>query len=107
MAALFHPEPPSLICIEEPEIGLHPDALQLVAEALREASERTQLVVTTHSEALVDALSDDPESVVVCEKDFDHSTQFQRLDGDRLAKWLEDYHLGELWRRGEIGGNRW
>ncbi len=107
MAALFDPDPPPLICIEEPEIGLHPDALQLVAEALREASERTQIIVTTHSEALVDALSADPESVLVCEKDLDNSTRIQRLEADRLARWLERYRLGELWRKGEIGGNRW
>lgn len=69
LAALFHPSPPPLLCIEEPEIGLHPDALQLIAEALIEASQSTQLIVTTHSEALVDALTDQPESVLVCERD--------------------------------------
>ncbi len=107
MAALFHPDPPPLICIEEPEIGLHPDALQLVAEALQEASQRTQIIVTTHSEALVDALTAVPESILVCEKDFDNSTRIERLDAGRLARWLERYRLGELWRKGEIGGNRW
>ena len=107
MAALFDPDPPPLICIEEPEIGLHPDALQLVAEALQEASKRMQIIVTTHSEALVDALSADPESVLVCEKDLDNSTRILRLEADRLARWLERYRLGELWRKGEIGGNRW
>jgi len=107
MTALFHPNPPPLICIEEPEVGLHPDALQLVAEALQEASQRTQLIVTTHSEALVDALTDDPEAIVVCEKDSDNSTQFHRLEKGRLKVWLERYRLGQLWRKGEIGGNRW
>src|ERR1022692_4672428 len=72
LAALFHPKPPPLMCIEEPEIGLHPDALQLVAEALVEASESMQLIVTTHSEALIDSLSDRPESVLVCERDFEN-----------------------------------
>jgi len=107
MTALFNPEPPPLICIEEPEIGLHPDALQLVAEALQEAAERTQIIVTTHSEALVDALGQEPEAVVVCEKDFDNGTRLQRLESGKLEKWLQRYRLGELWRRGEIGGNRW
>src|SRR5262249_15489795 len=51
MTALIDPEPPPLICIEEPEVGLHPDAVRLVGEALQRASERTQLIVTTHSEA--------------------------------------------------------
>jgi predicted ATPase len=57
MAILLHPEPPPLICIEEPELGLHPDAMSVVADALREASGRCQVIVTTHSEALVSALS--------------------------------------------------
>ena len=107
LAILLHPQPPPLVCIEEPEIGLHPDALQLVAQALVEASARCQMIVTTHSADLVDSLSDHPEAVVVCERDFDYSTQFKRLKREDLDVWLEDYRLGELWRKGEIGGNRW
>jgi predicted ATPase len=107
LAVLFHPTPPPLMCIEEPEIGLHPDALQLVAEALLEASESMQLIVTTHSDALVDALTDRPETVLVCERDFDNGTQLHRLSKDRLKEWLEHYTLGQLWRKGEIGGSRW
>ena len=107
LAALFHPSPPPLMCIEEPEAGLHPDALQLVAEALIEASESMQLIVTTHSDALVDALTDRPETVLVCERDFDNGTQMKRLSREDLKEWLERYTLGDLWRRGEIGGGRW
>jgi predicted ATPase len=107
LAVLFHPKPAPLVCIEEPELGLHPDALRLVAEVLVEASQHTQLIVTTHSEALVDALSDRPESVLVCERDFDNGTQFKRLAQDELDEWLQHYTLGELWRKGEIGGGRW
>lgn len=107
LTVLLHPEPPDLICIEEPEIGLHPDGIQLLGEALVEASSRTQLVVTTHSAELVDALTAQPESVVVCERDFDGSTQFQRQSREKLAEWLEHYTLGDLWKKGEIGGNRW
>jgi predicted ATPase len=107
LAVLLERELPPLICIEEPEVGLHPEAIQIVAEALVEASERTQLIVTTHSEALIDALSDRPEDVLVTERDFDNGTQFRRLDKDQLSLWLERYSLGQLWRKGEIGGNRW
>jgi predicted ATPase len=107
LLALLHPQPPQLICIEEPELGLHPDAIQLVAEVLVEASQSTQLIVTTHSDALIDALTDKPESVLVCERDFENSTQFKRLTKDKLQEWLEHYTLGQLWRKGEIGGNRW
>lgn len=106
LAILLHPTPPPLICIEEPELGLHPDVMPAMARLLKQASERTQLIVTTHSEVLVDALGDTPEDVVVCEK---HAgcTTFNRLDGEQLKVWLKDYSLGNLWRSGQIGGNRW
>jgi len=104
LAILCHPEPPPLVVIEEPELGLHPDALGLVAELLLEASQRMQLIVTTHSDALVSELSDVPESVLVCERD-DDGTHLKRLDKGRLKEWLEEYMLGDLWRMGKIGGN--
>ena len=66
----------------------------------------TQLVVTTHSRMLVDALSQDPASVVVCHKE-EGESRFERLDPAGLALWLEKYSLGELWSMGELGGNRW
>ncbi|HAG80745.1 MAG TPA: chromosome segregation protein SMC [Cyanobacteria bacterium UBA12227] len=104
LALLCHPILPPLICLEEPEIGLHPDMMSTIADLLIEASQRTQLIVTTHSEALVSSLP--PESVVVCERD-DLGTHLRRLDPERLKKWLEDYSLGELWSMGEIGGTQW
>jgi predicted ATPase len=104
MAILCDHAPPPLICIEEPESGLHPEALDLVAEALREASSRTQLIVTTHSDALVDRFTDEPENVIVCERDLNESTSFKRLSRNDLREWLDEYSLGDLWRRGEIGG---
>jgi predicted ATPase len=104
MALLLDPTPPPLLCIEEPEIGLHPDILPTIAEMLIEASQRTQLIITTHSDALVSALI--PESVLVCERD-DQGSHLRRLESDRLKQWLENYSLGDLWRMGEIGGNRW
>lgn len=106
LAILLHPEPPPLIMIEEPELGLHPDVIPHVAKLLKEASEKTQLMVTTHSRMLIDALSDDPESVVVCTKE-DGQTQMERLSSADLNEWLEQYSLGDLWSKGEIGGNRW
>lgn len=106
LTLLCHPEPPPLMCIEEPELGLHPDILPTIAELLIEASQRTQIIVTTHSDTLVSALSEVPESVLVCERD-DAGTHLRRLEPDRLTEWLEKYSLGELWRMGEIGGNRW
>ena len=106
LAILCHPQPPPLICIEEPELGLHPDILPTVSKLLLEASERSQLIVTTHSDMLVDALTNDWWSIVVCEKR-DGQTVMRRLDEEKMAAWLENYRLGELWSSGEIGGNPW
>ena len=106
LAILCHPSPPPVVCLEEPELGLHPDILPGLADLLREASERCQLVVTTHSDTLVDALTDTPESIVVCDKE-NGQTRMTRLDKEELSHWLENYRLGELWSSGEIGGNRW
>ena len=106
LAILCDPQPPPLVCIEGPELGLHPDILPGLAKLLREASERCQLIVTTHSEILVDALTDEPESIVVCEKE-DGQTNLKRLSGPELHHWLDNHRLGELWSSGEIGGNRW
>jgi predicted ATPase len=107
LATLLNAAAPPLTCIEEPEVGLHPEAIPIVADLLIEASARMQLIVTTHSEALVDALSHRPDDVLVCERDFDGGTQFKRLDKKKLGDWLERYTLGELWRKGEFGGTRW
>ena len=104
MALLLDPTPRPIICIEEPEIGLHPDILPTIAEMLIEASKRTQIIVTTHSDALISSLP--VESVLVCERDI-AGTHLRRLDPNQLKTWLDNYSLGDLWRMGEIGGKRW
>ena len=103
---LLNPTPAPVTCIDEPELGLHPDIIPTLADLLREASTRTQLVLTTHSRDLVECFSDEPESICVCEK-FKGSTEIQRLSSEDLKVWLKDYSLGELWSSGQIGGNRW
>ncbi len=105
LTALYSPASGNLICIEEPELGLHPDILPTIAEILKEVSQTKQLIVTTHSDILIDALSDTPESVIVCENTRGYTT-LKRLDENELREWLEEYTLGQLWTRGEIGGNR-
>lgn len=105
LAILLNPSPQPLVCIDEPELGLHPDAIHIVAKAIADASQKTQLIVATHSDALIDALSDRPESVLVCENDAGSGTRFERLSKKRLKGWLDRYTLGEIWRKGEIGGN--
>ncbi len=106
LAILCDPNPPKLICIEEPELGLHPDIIPTLARLLREASERCQIIVTTHSAGLVDAMTDTPEAVLVAERDAE-GTSIKRLSAEQLRPWLEQYRLGELWARGDVGGNRW
>ena len=106
LAILCHPEPPPLICLEEPELGLHPDLIVELADLLVEASHRMQLIVTTHSDILIDALTKVPEAVIVCEKE-NGSTRMRRINGEDPSAWLKDYGLCQIWRRGEIGGKRW
>ena len=104
LASLLSVTPPPLLCIEEPELGLHPDAVALLADLLVEASDRMQLIVTTHSDALVGALTSQPDAIVACERP-GPSTELRRLDPNQLSEWLENYSLGDLWRMGELGAN--
>jgi predicted ATPase len=104
LAILLNAESASLLCIEEPELGLHPDAMTLLADLLIEASSKTQLVVTTHSDTLVSELTENAESVLVCDLG-PEGTELRRLETDKLKFWLDKYRLGEVWRLGKIGGN--
>jgi len=106
LAILCDPEPPPLICIEEPELGMHPDLIPKIADLLVDASTRTQLIVTTHSDILVDSLTETPECIIVCEK-LNGQTEMSRLNPDDLKVWLENYTLGTLWIKGQLGGKRW
>ncbi len=103
LSILLDPEPPPLVCLEEPELGLHPRVISTLGQLLIEASERTQIIVTTHSDALVSEFSGSPEDVVVCERPFG-ATELVRLEPDRLRHWLEEYSLGHVWMSGELGG---
>jgi len=106
LAILCDPEPPPLICIEEPELGMHPDLIPRIADLLVDASTRTQLIVTTHSDILVDALTETPECIIICEK-HNGQTEMTRPNADDLKVWLENYTLGTLWIKGQLGGKRW
>jgi predicted ATPase len=106
LAILLNAQASPLICIEEPELGLHPDAMPLLAELLTEASHETQVIITTHSDVLVSALTEQVESVLVCDY-LENGTTLQRLEAEQLAVWLKDYRLGDIWRSGKLGGNLW
>lgn len=101
LAILKSPDPPPLVCIDEPELGLHPDWIELVAELMQSASNRTQLIVATHSPQLIAKLS--PEQVIVTEKE-DGETKFTSLSSEDLERWLKEFSLGDLWLAGHFGG---
>lgn len=106
LTILLNPDPPPLVCIEEPELGLHPDMVHELGKLLLLAATRMQLIITTHSDTLIEEFTETPDVVVVCEKEKGAST-FRRLDAERLKAWLEEYSLGVLWTKGQLGGTRW
>jgi predicted ATPase len=91
----------ALTLLDEPEVSLHPELLSLLADQLREASERTQIIVATHSDTLIRFL--EPKEVVVLDSTEDGMTSLTRADELDLGDWLKDYSLDELWRNGRIG----
>ena len=92
---------PSLILIDEPELGLHPYALALLAEMLQQAGDARQIIVSTQSADLVSEFA--PEDVVVVNRKNGESV-FERLDSERLSDWLKDYAMGDLWKMNVLGG---
>lgn len=102
---LLQPRLPSLVLIDEPELGLHPFAIQLLADLLRSAAKRTQLIVATQSVTLLNQL--DPEHLVITEHDGVRTTVQRlsdRLPIERLTEWLNEYAIGELWEKNVLGG---
>ena len=106
LAILCDPTPPPLICIDEPELGLHPDLHHIVADLLRDMAEQTQVLVTTHSSVIVDSMRKRPEAILVLDKQRGY-TETERLNAEDLAFWIKEYSLGNLWRSGHLGGTRW
>jgi predicted ATPase len=106
LALLYDPSPPALTCIEEIDHGLHPQALQLVVERLRDASALTQFLVATHSPALVNRLR--PDEFVICERDEEGASIIPAIAEDDVRAIVEesgDQPLGELWFSGVLGGD--
>ncbi|HML76411.1 MAG TPA: AAA family ATPase [Anaerohalosphaeraceae bacterium] len=99
--SLLQPNPPSTILLDEPELGLHPYALGLLAGLIQKASARTQVIVSTQSAALIDHFQ--PDDIVIVERQNGESL-FRRLNKPDLSVWLEDYSLGDLWQRNILGG---
>ncbi len=109
----YLPDPPSIVCLEEPDRGIHPRLLRDIQDALYrlaypenygEKREPVQVIATTHSPYFLDLFRDHPEEVVLANKT-DEGTKFERLsDQPNLDEILEDSHLGEVWYTGILGG---
>lgn len=99
--ALLQPDPPSTIIIDEPELGLHPYAIEILAELIEATSKKTQLIVSTQSPSLVDYF--EPKNIIVVNRKKGASV-FKRLIKSELSSWLEDYSLGDLWRKNIVTG---
>lgn len=92
---------PRLLLLDEPELGLHPYAIELLAAMTRSVSKGSQVVLATQSPAVVDHF--EPEQILVSERHGDYTT-LRRVEPDALGRWLEEYSLGELWEKGYLGG---
>ncbi|MEZ5386267.1 MAG: AAA family ATPase [Prosthecobacter sp.] len=92
---------PSIILVDEPELGLHPFAITLLASLIKQSAADTQVIVATQSPLLLDHFT--PEDTLVVNQ-IEGATEFERLDSGRLSEWLEDYSLGQLWEKNQLGG---
>jgi predicted ATPase len=98
---LSQPNLPSTILLDEPELGLHPYAITLLANMLKSASTKTQVIVSTQSVTLINQL--EPENIIVVDRENQQSV-FRHLDKADMSGWLEAYGLGDLWEKNIIGG---
>ncbi|MBR1368479.1 chromosome segregation protein SMC [Methanocalculus chunghsingensis] len=98
---LLQPDLPELILIDEPELGLHPYALNIVADLIMSASKRSQIILSTQSVSLINQF--EPEDILVVDR-HDGETTIKRLVPEDLEDWLSDYSLGELWEMNILGG---
>lgn len=98
---LMQPEPPAVIIIDEPELGLHPQSISKLAALIKSVSVKTQIIISTQSVNLVDCF--EPENIVAVDRsDEEKQSVFKRLESESLKIWLEDYSLGDLWQRNII-----
>lgn len=98
---LMQPEPPATIIIDEPELGLHPVAVNKLAALIRKVSSKSQVIISTQSVNLVDNF--DADDIIVVDMK-DNASYFHRLDNEQLKIWMDEYSLGEIWEKNLIGG---
>lgn len=97
----LQPNPPQVIIIDEPELGLHPQAIQLLASIIESVSDRIQIIIATQSVTLINQFL--PENIIIADR-IDNETVLKNLNDQELGAWLENYTIGELWEKNVIGG---
>lgn len=100
-ALLLQPVPPDVIIIDEPELGLHPQAINKLSSMIKRASKKSQIIISTQSVGLVDNFA--PEDIIVVDKQ-NASSVYRRLNSNELSQWLTEYSLGEIWEMNVFGG---
>ncbi len=98
---LMQPKKPPLICIDEPELGLHPEAIMIIGDLIKIASQSTQIILSTQSTKLIDCF--EPEDIIVANRN-NESTSFERLDYQKYKAWLDEYSISETWETNVFGG---
>jgi predicted ATPase len=98
---LLQPNSPDLIIIDEPELGLHPAAMELLVEMIRSVATKSQVIISTQAVSMVNQFA--PEEIIVVEREKDESV-FNRKNSKELEMWLDEYSMGELWEMNVIGG---
>lgn len=98
---LLLPYKPPVICIDEPELGLHPEAILIIGDLIKIASEESQIILSTQSPALIDCF--EPEDIIVADRS-DNTTHFNRLDAEKYKIWFDDYSISEIWNTNIFGG---
>lgn len=105
LAIIFNPRRGRLVCIDEPEVGLHPDMLSELMKSIMENMSKTQYVISTHSNLLLNQLP--VSDVIVFEKDEQNASMVRDFRSKEYVEWAEKYSTGTLWRNGDLGGNRY
>ncbi len=105
LSIFFNPDRGNLVCIDEPETGLHPDMINTISDAIKQASKNTQLIITTHSPLLLNSF--DIDDLLIFEKNNDNETVVNSKSPDEFDNWMEDFLVGQAWLQGLIGGKRW
>jgi len=105
LSIFFNRQHGNVVCIDEPEVGLHPDMIRTICESIKDTSSNTQYIIATHSEYIVDSF--EIRNLRIFEKNADNATNVKQFTESDFKDWYETFNLGRMWRQGDLGGNRW